>query len=69
MAAQKINNDPAVSIYGGVTDGEPWKFGRLIGHTFISNIQSYTVSNLAELFGAIHFVLQLASRGGLLASD
>jgi hypothetical protein len=58
VAAQKINGDTSLAVYGIVTDGELWKFGRLVRDTFTRNIQAYTVSDISELFGAIDFVLQ-----------
>jgi hypothetical protein len=58
VAAQKINADLLRPVYGIVTDGELWKFGKLIDDVFVSNVQGYTVGNLAELFGAIHFVFR-----------
>ena len=61
VAAQKINDNVDKPIYGIVTDGELWKFGKLTGHTFISSPSGFTVGNLAELFGAIHFVFQAVS--------
>ena len=61
VAAQKINDDLHKPIYGIVTDGELWKFGKLTGTTFISNLEAYTVGDLAELFGAINFIFQSIS--------
>lgn len=65
IAAQKLNNDVTAPVHGIVTDGELWKFGKLVSDTFVSNIESYTVSNLARLFGAINFVFQSASSNGI----
>ena len=64
VAAQKINDKVEKPIYGIVTDGELWKFGKLVGSTFISNLEGYTVGDLAELFGAIHFIFQAISQDG-----
>ena len=64
VAAQKINDNVEKPIYGIVTDGELWKFGKLVGSTFISNLEGYTVGDLAELFGAIHFIFQAISQDG-----
>ena len=65
VAAQKINGNPNKAVYGIVTDGELWKFGKLVGSTFTSNREGYTVGDLAELFGAIHFVFQAISQEGI----
>lgn len=62
VAAQKINDDAGIPVHGIVTDGELWKFGKLVGDVFTSNIEGYTVSNLARLFGAIHYIFQAISR-------
>ena len=62
VAAQKINDNLHQPIHGIVTDGELWKFGKLAGNTFISNLEGYTVADLAELFGAIHFIFQAISQ-------
>ncbi|MBI1761828.1 MAG: hypothetical protein HYR56_10370 [Acidobacteria bacterium] len=64
VAAQKLNNAAARSVYGIVTDGELWKFGKLTGVTFTSNIDGYTVGDLASLFGALNFIFQAVSRNG-----
>jgi len=58
VAAQRINSNASIPVYGIVTDGELWKFGKLAGDTFSSNIEGYTVADLAKLFGALNFVFQ-----------
>ncbi|MGH9840363.1 MAG: hypothetical protein ACREEM_16410 [Blastocatellia bacterium] len=62
VAAQKLNNDTIIPVHGIVTDGELWKFGKLVGDTFISNIEGYMVGDLARLFGAINFIFQSVSK-------
>ncbi len=64
VAAQKLNGDASRPVYGIVTDGELWKFGTLAGVTFISNKEGYTVGDMAELFGAIHFIFTSISATG-----
>jgi len=64
VAAQKINSDATIPVYGIVTDGELWKFGKLVGNVFTSNIEGYTVSNLARLFGVLNFIFQAVSQNG-----
>ncbi len=58
VAAQKINDDPEFPVYGIVTDGKMWEFGRLVGDTFIQNMTNYTVDNLPILFGAMNSVFK-----------
>lgn len=62
IAIQKINDDASIAVHGIVTDGELWKFGRLIENIFTSNVVGYTVGNLPKLFGAINYVFKNASR-------
>jgi hypothetical protein len=61
IAAQKLNNDPGRPVYGVVTDGELWKFGRLVESEFTLEPKGYTLSDLPELFGALVHVLEKAS--------
>jgi hypothetical protein len=63
VAVQKLNGDSSKPVYGIVTDGELWKVGTLVNDTFISNREGYTVGDLAELFGALHFVFTLIIEG------
>jgi len=62
VAAQKLNDDVELPVYGVVTNGELWKFGKLVGDVFTMNIEGYTIAQNAALFGAIHFLLQSATK-------
>jgi hypothetical protein len=58
IAAQKINGDDAFTVYGIVTDGKLWEFGKLCGDIFTKNAESFTVDDLARLFGVLNHVFQ-----------
>ena len=58
IAAQKINDDAAFPVYGIVTDGTLWQFGRLIGDIFTQNRTDFALANLPTLFGAVHSVFK-----------
>lgn len=58
VAAQKINDDDAFPVYGIVTDGTLWQFGRLIGDTFTQNRTDFALANLPTLFGAVDSVFK-----------
>jgi len=45
-------------VYGIVTDGTLWQFGRLIGDTFTQNRTDFTLANLPTLFGAVDSVFK-----------
>lgn len=62
-AAQLLNDDPAKSIYGIVTDGSLWQFGKLQKDVFTKNSLSFLLDNLPELFGAVSY-LQAACQSG-----
>ena len=61
VAAQKMNNDAAFPVYGIVTDGNLWQFGRLVGDTFTQNRTDFALANLPMLFGAVSAVFEAAT--------
>ena len=58
VAAQKINDDTAFPVFGIVTDGTLWQFGRLMGDTFTQNRTDFALANLPTLFGAVDSVFR-----------
>jgi len=58
IAAQKLNNDEALSVYGIVTDGKRWEFGYLKQQSFIKNQRGFSIDDLAQLFSALDFIFQ-----------
>ena len=65
VAAQKINDDPDVPVYGIVSDGERWQFGKLTGDAFTRHKTSFSVDNIPTLFGAINAVFKAASKASV----
>ncbi len=61
VAAQKINADTNIPVYGIVSDGERWQFGKLVNDAFIQNRTGFSIDNLPVLFGAINAVFKAAS--------
>ena len=61
VAAQKINDAPDVPVYGIVSDGERWQFGKLVDDGFTQNRTTFSIDNLPILFGAINAVFKAAS--------
>lgn len=57
LAAQKLNDDVA-PVYGVVTDGNLWQFGRFSGRSLQKNKRSYTIDDLPQLFGSLEFIMQ-----------
>ncbi len=62
VAAQKINGDADIAIYGIVSDGTFWQFGYLVGDAFTRNQTSFSVDDLPTLFGAIDTVFKTVSQ-------
>ncbi|MDI6791538.1 MAG: hypothetical protein QME81_01545 [bacterium] len=58
VAAQKMNKAPSLPVYGIVTDGKLWEFGKLLEANFIKHKEGYTVDHLATLFGVLHVIFQ-----------
>ncbi len=58
VAAQRINGDPDFPVYGIVTDGILWQFGRLAGDVYTRNSANYSLDNLPILFGAMDSVFR-----------
>ena len=61
VAAQRVNNDPQRPVYGIVTDGKRWEFGKLRQNIFIQNNEAYHVEQLAMLFGALHRLFSIST--------
>ncbi len=61
IAIQKINDDEETPVYGIVTDGERWQFGKLQKNLLTRNASSFLIDDLPELFGALHFIFQSIS--------
>ena len=58
VAIQKINDDDMKPIYGVVTDGELWQFGRLAKNLFTRHKTALSIGELERVFGAIAYLLQ-----------
>jgi len=57
VTAQKMNQNDKNFIYGIVTDGELWQFGRLQFNLFAKHKERITITNLDKIFGAIGYLL------------
>ncbi|NEQ71524.1 MAG: hypothetical protein F6K21_39800 [Symploca sp. SIO2D2] len=57
-ACQKINQVEGQTIFGIVSNGKIWEFAKLKDNLFTKNIKSYRISDLEELFGAVHYIFQ-----------
>ena len=62
VASQKINQSTAKSVYGIVTDGNLWQFGRLKEEIFTKNEDNYIIDNISKLYGALEFLANLVEQ-------
>lgn len=61
VAAQILNNDPHHPVYGIVTDGRRWEFGRLVNNIFSENNEPYNTEHLSMLLGGLHCLFKLVA--------
>jgi hypothetical protein len=64
VAAQRLNGDADLAVYGIVTDGEIWQFGQLVGAVFTKNRSRASIDRLAEVYGAVFGVIELSVATG-----
>ena len=69
VAAQKINADPDIPLYGIVSDGKLWEFGHLVGDAFTQNRTSFTLDDVSTLFGAVDAVFKAAAEASVLVGN
>lgn len=58
LAVQRINNEPEKTIFGIVSNGAVWQFGKLKLDIFTQNKTFYTIQDLERLFAAVNYVFQ-----------
>ncbi len=61
VAAQKINKQLIRPVYGIVTDGELWQFGRLHDTQFTRDTTRATIDQIDKVFGSVSAIIQLAT--------
>ncbi|MBU7584667.1 MAG: hypothetical protein KAF91_17440 [Nostoc sp. TH1S01] len=56
IAAQRLNQEFSVIIYGIVSNGAVWQFGKLEAQKFTRNITPYTIYELDNLFATVNYI-------------
>ncbi|MEA5535839.1 hypothetical protein [Crocosphaera sp. XPORK-15E] len=59
VASQKLNKNSNKPVYGIVTDGNLWQFGKLLENTFTQDRENFTIDKLPRLYGALAYIFQL----------
>ncbi|NJN72584.1 MAG: hypothetical protein HC799_07095 [Limnothrix sp. RL_2_0] len=62
VAAQKINGDRHRTIYGIVTDGNLWQFGKLYDDVFTQHPENFTIDRIERVYGALEAIMQLVEQ-------
>ena len=58
IAVQRINDDFASDVFGIVSNGKIWQFGKLIADVFTRNKNLYIIQDLDKLFAAVNYIFQ-----------
>ncbi len=61
VAADRLNSQSR-PVYGIVTNGKLWEFGRLHNQVFTKNLASYTITDLEKLFCVLNGLFDLATQ-------
>ena len=58
IAAQRLNEDPQMTVFGIVSNGAIWQFGKLEADTYTRNITLYSIQELDKLFAAVNYIFR-----------
>jgi hypothetical protein len=61
-AVQSLNGEPQQVIYGSVSDGFIWRFGKLQNQTFARHPMDYSLWRLEELLAIWHHFMELCKQ-------
>jgi hypothetical protein len=58
VAAQRLNEERNLIVFGIVSNGDRWQFGKLEENVFTRNIELYTIQELDKLFAVVNYIFQ-----------
>mgnify|MGYP000305110010 CR=1 FL=1 len=58
IAAQRLNQQPPITVFGITSNGTTWQFGKLEGESFTRNVIPYSIYELEALFGAVNYMFE-----------
>lgn len=61
-AAQKLNDEFEIAVFGITSNGQFWQFSKLENDTFTRNKNFYSIQEIHHLFAAVNFVFQTCDR-------
>ena len=62
IAAQRLNENDQLVVYGITSNGDRWQFGKLDQATFTLNKTFYTIQELDALFAGVNDIFQQCDR-------
>jgi hypothetical protein len=62
LAAQCLNQAPGLTVHGVVSNGRVWEFGKLQASLFTQDGRLFTLDDVEQLFGALHFIFTECQR-------
>lgn len=57
-AIQKMNNDSDLPVFGIVSNGETWQFGKLTNDTFIEFRSAYSIENIDDILSVLSSIFE-----------
>lgn len=58
IAAQRLNDELNIVIFGIVSNGKDWEFGKIDSNIFTRNKTFYTIQEIDKLFAVVNYVFQ-----------
>lgn len=58
IAAQRLNDELSITIFGIVSNGSLWQFCKLDGKVFTKNIVPFTIYELDRLFASVNYIFR-----------
>jgi hypothetical protein len=58
VAAQRLNTNPALEVFGIASNGNFWEFGKLNQQVFTKQPKPYSIYELDALFAAVNYLFQ-----------
>lgn len=58
IAAQRLNGELEIIVFGIVSNGGTWQFGKLEKDIFTRNTTFYSIQEIDKLFAAVNYVFQ-----------
>ncbi|MGQ4646585.1 hypothetical protein [Lyngbya aestuarii] len=56
ITAQRLNEDPQMTVFGIVYNSNRWQFGKLSVKNYTRNIILYSIQELDKLFAAVNYI-------------